>query len=144
MGQAAAAHPPASEPRVVQMPPLSLRADIGPRSIDDEERTVELIFTTGAGVRRRDFWTGKEYIEVLSLDQKAVRLDRLNDGAPLLDTHSAWSVADQLGDVDQRQVVLHDQYSRVLRQRRIALLEKTHHRKTSSCISHKPLAWSIL
>lgn len=81
------------------MPPLSLRADLGPRSIDEEERSVELIFTTGAGVRRRDYWTGKEYIEVLSLDPKAIRLDRLNDGAPLLDSHSAWSVADQLGAV---------------------------------------------
>lgn len=81
------------------MPPLSLRADIGPQSIDEAERSVEMIFTTGAGVRRRDWWTGKEYIEVLSLEPKAIRLNRLNDGAPLLDSHSAWSVADQLGGV---------------------------------------------
>ncbi len=85
--------------RVVQMPPLSVRADLGPRSIDEESRTVELIITTTTGVRRRDFWTGKEYIEVLSMDPAHVRLDRLNDGAPLLDSHNSFSVADQLGAV---------------------------------------------
>jgi hypothetical protein len=93
-------------PRIVEMPPLALRADIGPRSINDEERTVELIFTTGAGVRRRDYWTGKEYIEKLSLDPGNIRLERLNDGAPLLDGHSAWSVADVLGSVVPGSVAL--------------------------------------
>jgi hypothetical protein len=85
--------------RTVQMPPLSLRADLGPQSIDDASRTVELIWTTGAAVQRMDYWTGEKYVEVLSLDPAHVRLDRLNEGAPLLDSHSAYSVADQLGAV---------------------------------------------
>jgi phage major head subunit gpT-like protein len=88
------------------MAPLSLRADISPRSINDADRTVELIFTTGAAVRRMDYWTGKDYLEILSLDPAHVRLDRLNDGAPLLDSHSAWSVADQLGAVVPGSAVL--------------------------------------
>jgi hypothetical protein len=87
------------DPRVVKMPPLSVRADLGPRSIDEDSRTVELIITTTTGVRRRDFWTGKEYVEVLSMDPAHIRLDRLNDGAPLLDSHNSFSVADQLGAV---------------------------------------------
>lgn len=87
------------DPRVVQMPPLSLRADLGPRSISEEDRSVELIFTTTSGVRRRDWMTGKEYVEVLSMEPGHVRLDRLNDGAPLLDSHNSFSVADQLGAV---------------------------------------------
>jgi hypothetical protein len=87
------------DPRVVNLPPLSVRADLGPRSIDDEARTVDLIITTTAGVRRRDYWSGKEYIEVLSMDPAHVRLSRLNDGAPLLDSHNSFSVADQLGAV---------------------------------------------
>jgi len=85
--------------RVVRMPPLSLRADLAPRTINEEDRSVELIFTTGAAVKRRDWWTGKEYVEVLSLDPAHVRLERLNNGAPLLDSHRPYSVADQLGAV---------------------------------------------
>lgn len=87
------------EPRSVQMPPLSVRADLGPRSIDDESRTVELIITTTTGVRRTDWTTGRPYLEVLSMDPAHVRLDRINAGAPLLDSHNSFSVADQLGAV---------------------------------------------
>jgi phage major head subunit gpT-like protein len=81
------------------MPPLSMRADIGPRSINDEARTADLILTTVAGVRRRDWWTGEEWIEVLSMDPAHVRLERINGGAPLLDSHNAFSTADILGTV---------------------------------------------
>lgn len=80
------------------MPPLSVRADVG--SVDAEKRTVNLIFSTGAAVTRSDFWSGKQYREVLSMDPKHVRLDRLNSGAPLLDGHAGWSVGDVLGTVE--------------------------------------------
>lgn len=86
-------------PGVVQLPPMSIRAEVAPRTIDEESRTVELVFTTGAAVRRYDFWSGKEYMETLSLEPDHVRVDRLNEGAPLLDSHSSFSVADQLGAV---------------------------------------------
>jgi HK97 family phage prohead protease len=69
-------------------------------SVDAEKRTVELIFSTGAEVLRYDYMQGKRYREVLSMDPKHVRLDRLNGGAPLLDSHSAWSVGDVLGVVE--------------------------------------------
>jgi len=78
---------------------LSVRADLGPRSINDAERTADLLLTTTTGVRRRDWWTGEEYIEVLSMDPAHIRLERINGGAPLLDSHSAYSVADILGTV---------------------------------------------
>lgn len=85
--------------RIIDYPPLSLRATVA--SVDDEKRTVSLIFSTGASVDRMDYWTGKRYREVLSLDPAHVRLDRLNSGAPVLDAHSAWSVADMLGTVER-------------------------------------------
>lgn len=85
--------------RVVQLPPQSLRADVVPRTVNQDDRSVEVIITTGTGVRRTDYWTGKAYIEQLSLDPKNIRLDRLNQGAPLLDSHAAYSVADMLGVV---------------------------------------------
>lgn len=82
----------------VEVTPLSLRADVG--SIDEDARTVDLIFSTGASVDRMDWWTGKRYSEVLSMRPEHVRLQRLNAGAPLLDAHSAWSVGDVLGVVE--------------------------------------------
>lgn len=81
--------------RVLELPPLATRAAV--QTVDPEARTVELVFTTGAGVERYDWWTDKRYIEVLSLDEGAVRLDRLNAGAPVLDSHSGWGVSSILG-----------------------------------------------
>jgi hypothetical protein len=73
--------------QALELPPLSFRAAV--ESIDDENRTVELVWSTGAPVDRMDWWTGKRYLEKLSLDPAHVRLERLNAGAPLLDTHSS-------------------------------------------------------
>lgn len=91
-------------PQTVDLPPLSVRADVA--AVDEENRTVELVFSTGAGVERMDWWTGKRYIERLSLKAEHIRLDRLNAGAPLLDAHSAWSITDQIGVVESGTVRL--------------------------------------
>lgn len=95
---------PESGPRSVALPALSVR--VGVASINEEDRTVDVILSTGAEVERMDFWTGKRYIERLSLDPKHVRIDRLNAGAPLLDSHSTYSVVDQLGAVVPGSVTL--------------------------------------
>lgn len=90
--------------RTVQAVPLDLRAEIG--AIDVDKRTVELTFATPkADVLRYDWETGKRFYERLSLDPKHVRMGRLQSGtAPLLDTHSAWSLASQIGVVDSATV----------------------------------------
>jgi hypothetical protein len=52
-----------------------------------EKRTVQVVWTTGARVKRGYF---EPYYEELSLDPKHVRMDRLSSGnAPLLNTHRA-------------------------------------------------------
>lgn len=79
------------------LPSLDLRASVA--TVDAERRTAELIFTTGAAVERVEWYSGKRYLEVLSLDPKHVRLARLNSGAPLLDTHSRYSVHNIIGAV---------------------------------------------
>jgi phage major head subunit gpT-like protein len=81
---------------------LQMRAEVRlmPESIDDSARTVELVWSTGASVRRRDPWTGRAYDEVLSLDPAHVDLSRLNSGAPLLNTHGAYDLEDVLGVVE--------------------------------------------
>jgi hypothetical protein len=85
------------DPVRIEMPPLSVRALVG--SVNDDARTVELVFSTGAPVERMDWWTGKRYIERLSMEPSAIRLDRLNAGGPLLDAHSSYSIQDQIGIV---------------------------------------------
>lgn len=91
------------EQQTVDLPPLDVRASVG--SINAEDRTVEVVFSTGAGVVRSDWYTGKKYVERLSLDPSHIRLDRLNNGAPLLDGHSGFSVrSDQVGVVEPNSV----------------------------------------
>jgi len=90
--------------RTVQAVPLDLRAEIG--AVNNDARTVELTFATPkADVLRYDWDTGKRFYERLSLDPKHVRMERLASGtAPLLNTHSAWSLASQLGVVESATV----------------------------------------
>ena len=83
--------------------PLQTRADVRlqPETIDAEARTIEMVWSTGAAVRRRDLFTGRRYDEVLSLDPRHVNLSRLNAGAPLLNTHGAASLSNVLGVVER-------------------------------------------
>lgn len=70
--------------------PLSFRAAVEPSSIDEENRTVDIVWTTGAAVLRSSYWDG-DYYEELSLDPKHVRMGRLESGTtPLLDSHRSW------------------------------------------------------
>lgn len=82
---------------------LQLRSDVRlmPETVDVAARTVELVWSTGAVVRRRDYWTGKPYDEVLSLEAGHVDLSRLNGGAPLLNTHGAHDLGQVLGVVER-------------------------------------------
>lgn len=81
-----------------EIPPLSFRAAIRPDSINPERRTAEVIWTTGARVLRGFF---DRYYEELSLDPKHVRMARLNNGAPLVDSHSLYNgVRSVLGVVE--------------------------------------------
>ncbi|MFN2289499.1 MAG: HK97 family phage prohead protease, partial [Chromatocurvus sp.] len=75
---------------------LTRRADLAPTSADRAARTVEVIWSTGAPVRRRDM--AGQYIERLSLAPEAVDLSRL-EGASVLDAHRKTAVRDVLGSV---------------------------------------------
>lgn len=68
-------------------------------SFDADTNTIEIVWTTGAAVRRYDWWDGTECDEVLSLAPGAVRLDRLNAGAPFLDSHDPTQCARVIGSV---------------------------------------------
>lgn len=90
------------EPRNVDLPVFWRVSEIAPRSISEEDRSVELIWTAGAPVVRWDWYTGSRYIERLSCEPDHVRLKRLNSGAPLLDTHMGWRLNAILGTVEKK------------------------------------------
>jgi len=71
-----------------------------PETINVEERTVELVWSTGAQVRRAS-WSRGDYIEELSMAPGHVRMERLNKGAPLLDAHDSYSLRSQIGVVQR-------------------------------------------
>ncbi len=75
---------------------LTRRATLAPATADPEARTVEVVWSTGAPVRRRDM--AGQYVERLSLTPEAVDLSRL-EGASVLDAHRQTAVRDVLGSV---------------------------------------------
>ena len=80
---------------------LTRRADLAPSSANRDDRTVEVIWSTGAPVRRRDM--AGPYVERLSLAPEAVDLSRLQ-GASVLDAHRQSAVRDVLGNVQSAAV----------------------------------------
>jgi phage head maturation protease len=76
---------------------MSRAASFVPGSIDEEARTVELDWTTGAAVLRGYY---DRYWEELSLEPKHVRLKRLNNGAPFLNAHDDSSASVVIGVVE--------------------------------------------
>ena len=79
---------------------LQTRAMFAPETINVEERTAELVWSTGAQVKRAS-WSRGDYIEELSMAPGAVRMERLNKGAPLLDAHDSFSLRSQIGVVQR-------------------------------------------
>lgn len=86
--------------KTLETPMLSLRAAVRPGSVDIEQRTAELTWTTGAKGRRWS-WDVGSYMEELDVSEQAVRLERLNNGAPLLNSHSAYDLGDVIGVVER-------------------------------------------
>lgn len=83
-----------------ETPMLSLRAAVREGSVDVEQRTVELTWTTGSKGRRWS-WDIGSYMEELEVSSKALRLDRLNNGAPFLNAHSSYELSDVIGVVEK-------------------------------------------
>src|SRR5690349_1002466 len=100
MSQKVVAVSPPDDPAALPMQTRAL--PVG--SVDQDKRTVEVTFTTGAAVRRRR-WTGWDssvpFDEVLEVSRSAINLDRLNAGAPALDSHSAYRTSSQVGVIEK-------------------------------------------
>lgn len=88
--------------RVVTRGVLPLETRLMPiGTVDAQARTVECVFSSGARVRRYDWANERYYDEELVVSAEAVRLDRLNAGAPVLDTHMQWELRNVIGVVER-------------------------------------------
>lgn len=70
-----------------------------PASYREADNSIEVVWSIGAAGLRFDWLDGGYYIEELSMKPGAVRLERLNAGAVLLDSHAAGSLKAVLGSV---------------------------------------------
>jgi hypothetical protein len=84
MGSAAAAR------REVAIPTLYRTATLLPATLAADGNAIDVVWTTGAAVKRQGFWDDEPWLEELSLAEGACDLSRLNDGAAVLDSHKSY------------------------------------------------------
>ena len=81
--------------------PSSFRAAVVPGSFNEEKRTVDVVWSTGARVLR-EFFFSEPFFEELSMKPKHVRMERLKSGnTPVLNTHRSSDLSDVLGVVEK-------------------------------------------
>lgn len=83
---------------MIELPAMRRTAELAPNTADAQARTVEVVWSAGARVRRASFF-GEPYDEELSLDPAHVRLERLNAGAPFLKVHELGALDAVIGSV---------------------------------------------
>ena len=84
------------------LPTQQRAASVAPATYNAADRTVEVVWTTGARVRRMDWWSGQAYDEELVVDTSSIDMTRLNNGsAPVLNTHSSYTLDDVIGVVER-------------------------------------------
>jgi hypothetical protein len=90
-----------------QMQRMHFRAAFDAATFNEQERTVEVVWTTGAkGIRRSYGWDSvTEWYEELSLETGHVRMERLNNGAPFLNSHRSWGIESVLGVIERAWIV---------------------------------------
>lgn len=89
---------PEAEQRTVQLGTVYRALEIRPDSFNEADNTVEVVWTTGATVRRYS-WSQGYYNETLSTEAGHVRLDRLNAGASVLNCHGQYALENIIGVV---------------------------------------------
>lgn len=77
--------------------PSMAAAALDVATFNEADNTVEVVFASEVQVLRNT-WEGK-FFEVLSCNTANVRLERLNSGGPVVDTHGTYSLKDQFGVV---------------------------------------------
>lgn len=85
------------------LPSQTREARFMPATFDNDTRTVEVMWSSGARVRRYDWWAEEYYEEELEISDKACNMARLESGAaPVLDSHRIYGgLAAQIGVVEK-------------------------------------------
>jgi len=89
-------------PETLNLPLITREASLRRVRGEGDDMTIDVIWTTGATVQRRRYegWDDVvEYDEELVVTPGAVRMDRLNAGAPFLDSHRSWGLESVVGAV---------------------------------------------
>lgn len=76
------------------------RAAFIPTSVSEGDRSAVICWTTGAEGERTE-WDGEVYLESLRVDEASIRMGRLNNGAPVLDSHNSFELKNQIGVVEE-------------------------------------------
>jgi hypothetical protein len=82
-----------------EMAPFTLRAAFDPASFDEEKRTVDIVWTTGARVLQYDWMRDEYFYEDLSLDPAHMRMKRFDgeNGVSFLNNHWKYDLNSVLG-----------------------------------------------
>lgn len=80
------------------MPQRSTRAAFVPSTFNEDDNSIQIVWTTGAEGERCE-WDGEVYLESLRVDEASIRMGRLNAGAPVLDAHQSHELRKQIGVV---------------------------------------------
>ncbi len=80
-----------SAPQVHDLPVQTRAASLVPDTYNEADSTVEVVWTTGAMVRRYDWWNDRPYDEDLQITPEAVDMARFDAGTvQVLDGHRAY------------------------------------------------------
>jgi len=79
----------------------TLAAEILASQPEQQGRVRDVVFYSGARIGRLDWWTGDKWWLTFSMKPEDVKLDRLNVGAPVLNSHSRFTLNDQIGVVEK-------------------------------------------
>lgn len=92
---------PNRQTETAELPAMERRAVVS--TVDAEQRTIEVTWTTGATVRRQRWvgWDRVPYDETLVVSREAVDLNRLNAGGPVLDSHNRYSTRAQVAVIER-------------------------------------------
>ena len=85
-------------PKTLDLPLIVRAAQVIVEEGGEEDRIAEVVWSTGSR-RTVSRWFTDDYEEELELNAGAVRLERLNAGAPLLNSHNAYDLDRVIGVV---------------------------------------------
>ncbi len=89
--------------RKVECEQIYQQGSVTPKSFNEKNNTVEMVFSTGVRVKRFS-WFDADFFQELEMTEKAVNLSRLNAGAPFLNSHSSWGVDSVLGVIQNAEI----------------------------------------